>query len=152
MEVADEIVIMNKGRIEQIGTPTEIYDRPTTPFVINFVGEVNVLPSTANLFRTRRLEDTDVYIRPHDLEIQIENDGHSTKAIVKRIIPLGWEVRVELALPDNLEAIAHLSRDRFAQLNLQENQSVFVKPKNTKLFSESLAKSTKAVSEVKVAI
>jgi ABC-type sulfate/molybdate transport systems ATPase subunit len=152
MEVADEIVIMNKGRIEQIGTPTEIYDRPTTPFVINFVGEVNVLPSNAHLFRTRRLEDTDIYIRPHDLEIQIENDGHSTKAIVKRIIPLGWEVRVELALPDNLEAIAHLSRDRFAQLNLQENQSVFVKPKNTKLFSESLAKSTKAVSEVKVAI
>ncbi|MGL5804955.1 MAG: sulfate/molybdate ABC transporter ATP-binding protein [Xenococcaceae cyanobacterium] len=151
MEVADEIVIMNKGRIEQIGTPSEIYDRPATPFVMNFVGEVNVLPSTAHLFRTRRLEASDVYIRPHDLEIQLANDGQSTKAIVKRIISLGWEVRVELALPEDLDAIAHLSRDKFTQLDLQNNQTVFIKPRNTKLFPKSLANDRKVVSEVKLA-
>jgi sulfate/thiosulfate transport system ATP-binding protein len=151
MEVADEIVIMNKGRIEQIGTPSEIYDRPATPFVMNFVGEVNVLPSTAHLFRTRRLEETDVYIRPHDLEIQLANDGQSTKAIVKRIISLGWEVRVELALPEDLDVVAHLSRDKFTQLDLQNNQTVFIKPRDTKLFPESVANNHKVVSEVKVA-
>jgi sulfate/thiosulfate transport system ATP-binding protein len=136
MEVADEIVIMNKGRIEQIGTPSEIYDRPKTPFVMSFVGEVNVLPSSARLFRTSQSQATDVYIRPHDLEIQLTDDGNSTKAIVQRIIPLGWEVQVELALPDNLSAIAHLSREKFDRLDLNLEREVFVKPKNTTLFSQ----------------
>jgi sulfate/thiosulfate transport system ATP-binding protein len=136
MEVADEIVIMNKGRIEQIGTPTEIYDRPKTPFVMSFVGEVNVLPGNAPLFCSIPQRQTDVYVRPHDLEIQLANDGHSTKAIVQRIVPLGWEVQIELALPENLAAIAHLSREKFAQLDLNINQKVFIKPKNTKFFSQ----------------
>jgi sulfate/thiosulfate transport system ATP-binding protein len=143
MEVADEIVIMNKGRIEQIGTPSEIYDRPKTPFVMSFVGEVNVLPSSARLFRTSQSQETDIYIRPHDLEIQLTDDGHSTKAIVQRIIPLGWEVQVELALPDNLSAIAHLSREKFDRLDLNINREVFVKPKNTTLFSQQEVESSK---------
>jgi sulfate transport system ATP-binding protein len=148
MEVADEIVIMNKGRIEQIGTPTEIYDRPTTPFVMNFVGEVNVVPSSAHLFPIRHAEESSLYIRPHDLEIQLANDGNSTKGIVKRIIPLGWEVRVELALPDNIDVIAHLSRDKFERLDLHNNQTVFIQPKNTKLFPDALAHNDKVASEV----
>lgn len=144
MEVADEIVIMNHGRIEQIGSPAEIYDRPATPFVMSFVGEVNVLPTTARLFRHQfgyRGSNLDslqsqIFVRPHDLEIQIEADGKSTGAKIQRITHLGWEIQVELVFPDEHTVVVHLSRERFAQLNLYPNQQIFVKPRNAKLFEE----------------
>lgn len=137
MEVADEIVVMNHGRIEQMGTPAEIYDRPATPFVMGFVGEVNVLPSTARLFRSYSIQPTHVraFVRPHEFEVQTTNNGSSTEAIVKRIAHLGWEIQVELELPDNLSAIAYLSREEFAQLNLETGQNVYVKPRNAKFFA-----------------
>jgi sulfate/thiosulfate transport system ATP-binding protein len=145
MEVADEIVVMNQGRIEQVGTPAEIYDRPATPFVMKFVGEVNVLPTTAPLFRhhwqqtdlDRRFEtmDSQVFVRPHDLEVQSEADGTSTKATVERIVILGWEIQVELLLPDGHAVFVNLSREKFTQLNLRQGQQVFIKPHNTKCFS-----------------
>jgi sulfate transport system ATP-binding protein len=139
MEVADEIVVMNHGRIEQVGTPAEIYDRPATPFVMSFVGEVNVLPTTARLFRHHPHYEigSQVFVRPHDLEVQTESDGKSTGARVKRVVHLGWEIQVELALPDDLTVTVHLSREQFARLNLRSGQQVFIKPHNAKLFAES---------------
>ncbi|MBD2579242.1 sulfate/molybdate ABC transporter ATP-binding protein [Oscillatoria sp. FACHB-1406] len=137
MEVADELVVMNKGRIEQVGTPAEIYENPATPFVMSFVGEVNVLPGTASLFDGRDLPKNGerAFVRPHEFELQLDNDGQSTKAVVKRIVHLGWEIQVELELPDSLNAIAHLSRERFAHLDLEPGQFVFVKPRRTKFFA-----------------
>ncbi|MCU0536626.1 MAG: sulfate/molybdate ABC transporter ATP-binding protein [Hydrococcus sp. Prado102] len=141
MEVADVIVIMNQGAIEQIGTPAEIYDRPATPFVMSFVGEVNVLPSTARLFchLDDCANDLQAFVRPHDLEIKTSSDRNSTQARVKRIIHLGWEIQVELALADNLEAVAYLSREQFTQLNLQLGQQVFVKSHKAKFFDSRLS-------------
>jgi sulfate/thiosulfate transport system ATP-binding protein len=144
MEVADEIVIMNHGRIEQIGSPAEIYDRPATPFVMSFVGEVNILPTTADLFRhhvghkrsDRDPTQSQIFIRPHDLEIQTEANHQTTKARVQRIAHLGRETQLELALPDEHIVVVHLSRERFAQLDIQSGQQVFVKPRNAKLFEE----------------
>lgn len=146
MEVADEIVIMNKGQIEQIGTPVEIYDRPATPFVMSFVGEVNILPTTARLFSHHRhynelnhpsnTPESQVFVRPHDLEVQTEPDGIATGATVQRIVHLGWEIQAELMLPDEHLIVVYLSRERFSQLNLQLGQQVFVKPYNAKLFNE----------------
>ncbi len=146
MGVADEIVVMNNGKIEQIGTPAEIYDHPATPFVMSFIGEVNVLPSSAPLFQNNSQDviktngyhaSYAAFVRPHDLAVQTESDEVTSQAIIKRIIHLGWEIQVELILPDEQSVVAHLSREQFAELDLHINQTVFIKPRQTKFFSES---------------
>jgi sulfate transport system ATP-binding protein len=99
MEVADTIVVMNQGRIEQIGSPPEIYDHPATPFVMRFVGEVNVLDHG--------------YVRPHDLELLHEPRDSTIPVLVKRLIHLGKEVQAELQLDDGQLINAQLPRERF---------------------------------------
>jgi sulfate transport system ATP-binding protein len=98
MEVADTIVVMNQGRVEQIGSPAEIYDHPATPFVMRFVGEVN------NLDRG--------YVRPHDLELLNEPRDSTIPVLVKRLIHLGKEVQAELQLDDGQLINAQLPRER----------------------------------------
>jgi sulfate transport system ATP-binding protein len=88
MEVAEQIVVMNKGRIEQVGTAAEIYDHPATPFVMSFVGAVNVLPSQVG----------PVFIRPQDLELLQEPRPGSVPGRIHRITYLGHDVRVDLVL------------------------------------------------------
>jgi len=144
MEVSDEIVVMNKGKIEQIGTPAEIYDRPATPFVMSFIGEVNILPHHHQLSRNY-LEttpnnsegtpiETQVFVRPHDLEIELNGNGATTPATIKRLVNVGREVQAELKLPDEYLVLVNISRERFDELNLKTDQQVFVKPKNAVLF------------------
>ena len=145
MEVADEIVVMNRGQIEQIGTPSDIYERPASAFVMEFVGEVNVLPAHADLFQNHHSyielhrkgepSHSKVFVRPHDLELQTHSEGANSWAMVQRITHLGWEVQVQLALPEDIEAIAHISREKFAQLNLELDQKVFIKLRDAKLFA-----------------
>lgn len=136
MELADKIVVFNKGRVEQVGTPAEIYDQPATPFVMSFVGPVNVLPSTAGIFRLSNLESptSDVFLRPHDVVIQTVPEENAAPAKVNRIVHLGWEVQVELRFKDGQEVTAYLTRDRLNQLQLQPQQQVYVKPKHAKTF------------------
>jgi sulfate/thiosulfate transport system ATP-binding protein len=100
MEVADEIVIMNHGRIEQIGSPAEVYDRPANPFVMSFIGPVNVLSSNTELFGNSNFHKrgTELYIRPHDIDVQTSPNGNTIPAQIERIIHLGWEIQVELLL------------------------------------------------------
>lgn len=142
MAVADKIVIMNLGRIEQIGTPAEVYEHPATPFVMSFVGEVNVLPTTAPLFceLKERPSHLRAFIRPHDIEIKTSSDRNTTPARVQRIIHLGREIQLELMLPDNLRITAHLEREQFAKLDLQTGQEIFIKPKATKIFNSQLSR------------
>ncbi|MBD2104171.1 TOBE-like domain-containing protein [Leptolyngbya sp. FACHB-261] len=136
MEVADEIVVMNQGRIEQIGTPAEVYDQPATPFVMSFIGPVNVLPSDARLFRDSGLEPvhSKMFIRPHDIQVQTSANGATTPALVKRVIHLGWEIQAELSLSDGQMVTAHITREQLSELNLQPGQKVFIKPKDAKSF------------------
>lgn len=135
MEVADEIVVMNKGKVEQVGTPAEIYDHPASAFVMSFIGPVNVLPSTSRIFEGN-FESThpEVFLRPQDILVDTSPNGSSVPARVSRIIHLGWEIQAELSLDDGQVVTAHLTRDRFDQLNLQPQQRVFVKPKDAKAF------------------
>ncbi|MEC4851621.1 MAG: sulfate/molybdate ABC transporter ATP-binding protein, partial [Jaaginema sp. PMC 1079.18] len=139
MDVADIIVVMNQGRIEQVGTPEAIYDRPSSPFVMSFVGEVNVLPSTSQLFWDSHFSDyrSPVFVRPHELEIHRDRTEKTTQATVQRITRLGWEMQVELVLPNHQNIIAQLSRDRGQQLNLTPGQTVFVQPRHAIAFAES---------------
>ncbi|HEY9848788.1 MAG TPA: TOBE-like domain-containing protein [Leptolyngbyaceae cyanobacterium] len=136
MEVADEIVVTNKGRIEQVGTPAQIYDHPATPFVMSFIGPVNVLSSTSRLFSNQGIESTqsEIFLRPHDILVELQPNGSTAPARVSRLINIGWEIQAELILDDGQVLVAHLSRDRFKELNLEPQQRVYVKPKEAKSF------------------
>ena len=138
MEVSDEIVVMNKGRIEQVGSAAEIYDRPATPFVMSFIGPVNVLPRTARLFQDNRFDaaSAEVFLRPHDVMVDTYPNESKTTAIVSRIVHLGWEIEIELVLEDGQSFKAVLTREKFDQLGIQPQQLVYVKPKRAKSFGQ----------------
>ncbi|MFM8294750.1 MAG: TOBE-like domain-containing protein, partial [Microcystaceae cyanobacterium] len=119
-------------------------DHPATPFVMSFIGEVNVLPSTNQLLQPHLNNSIgngtihasySAFIRPHDLKVQTQADEDTIQAQVKRITHLGWEIQVELILPDQEMVIAHLSREQFSSLDLKIDQQVFIKPRQTKVFS-----------------
>jgi len=136
MEVSDEIVVMNKGRVEQVGTPASIYDHPASAFVMSFIGPVNVLPSSSRIFQGNGFDSAnpEMFLRPQDVIIEIDSNGSSVPARVSRLIHLGWEIQVELTLDDGQVVTAHLTRDRFDQLHLEPQQRVYVKPKDAKSF------------------
>lgn len=136
MEVSDELVVMNKGKVEQIGTPAQIYDHPATAFVMSFIGPVNVLPSTSRIFQGNGFDSAhpEMFLRPQDVVIETEQNGSTVPARVSRLIHLGWEIQAELTLDDGQVVTAHLTRERFDQLHLEPEQRVYVKPKDAKSF------------------
>jgi sulfate transport system ATP-binding protein len=135
LEVADTVVVMNQGKIEQIGSPEDVYDHPQTPFVFNFLGDVN-------LFRGRSgdalfgLENDDIgYVRPHDLEISRDPAEASIRAQLSRTHAVGPIVRLELQRLDTGERFeAHMPREAFRALGLIVGDEVFAHPKRLKIF------------------
>ena len=139
LEVADRIVVMNKGRIEQEGTPDQVYEHPANPFVLNFLGNVNLFhgrlqPSGGG----PETQSTVSYVRSHDLDIErSRQDATSLAAEVKHIQKLGPSVRVTLAIDGNSHYIeAELTRDAYQNLGLQQGESVFVRPRQVRVFVE----------------
>ena len=122
MEVADCVVVMNAGRIEQTAPPRELYDNPANEFVMSFVGPVN------------RLGDT--FIRPHDVELLLEPNGSTQEAMVQRLVHLGFEVRVELVRDDGETLSAQLTREQVEGLELQTGQIVYVRPMRQTVFAD----------------
>ena len=122
MDVADRVVVMNGGHIEQIAPPRELYDHPANEFVMSFVGPVN------------RLGDT--FIRPHDVELLLEPNGSTQEAMVQRLVHLGFEVRVELVRDDGETLSAQLTREQVEGLELQHGQIVYVRPTRQTIFSD----------------
>jgi len=120
MEVADEVVLMNRGRVEQVAGPRELYERPSNEFVMTFVGR-------ANRFG-------DAFVRPHDLELSLEPNGKTREAMIERIIHLGFEVRVELVRDDGAQLSVQLTRDEAERLELESGQIVFVHPTHETTF------------------
>ncbi|MFZ1995600.1 MAG: TOBE-like domain-containing protein [Solirubrobacteraceae bacterium] len=114
MEISDRIAVMSAGTIEQVGGPREIYDRPASDFVMGFVGPVSRLGG--------RL------VRPHDVTIALEPGDARIEAMVKRVVHLGFEVRVELELPDGSEARAQLTRSQADELELGRGDIVYARP------------------------
>ncbi len=141
MEVADEIVVMNHGKIEQVGSAAEVYDRPATPFVMSFVGAVNVISSESNFVPGYGVAPipTDIFIRPHDIQLSAEVES-SVSAEIARIIHLGWEIRVELSLDDGSIIFAHLNREQWAKLSLEVGHKVYIKSKDVKIFPQYRSK------------
>jgi sulfate transport system ATP-binding protein len=115
MEVAEQIVVMNAGRIEQAGSPRELYESPRNEFVMSFVGPVNQLGGEL--------------LRPHDIQILSGEDAApgTIEALVRRVVHLGFEVRVELTLPDGRDIWAQVTRESAQQLELEEGQILTVR-------------------------
>jgi sulfate transport system ATP-binding protein len=108
MEVADKIVVINEGHIEQIGTADEIYDHPASPFVMQFVGEVNVLEPSFH----RAGDGSPLFVRPHELELLDCPQEDSLPATVRRLTTFGRDFQVELELDDGQRLHAQLNRDQ----------------------------------------
>lgn len=122
MEVADRIVVMNEGRIEQIGTPAEIYDHPATPFVMGFVGAVNVLPAgalpVAGASQVPGGQGApSLFIRPHDVQVFAEPHPGTVPARLRRLTHLGRELQADLELATGESIQAQFPRD---QMDLRE--------------------------------
>lgn len=148
LEVADRVIVMNEGRIEQIGTPDEVYHHPASPFVYHFLGNVNLfhcrLEDGKAFFGDTQIElkneiktgakSATVYIRPHLLDIQRQAVNNSIQARVKYINAAGPVVKVELmdAAGDLIQV--ELSPERYQQLKIAKNDLVHVTPKDMKIF------------------
>jgi sulfate transport system ATP-binding protein len=115
MELADQIVVMSTGRVEQAAGPRELYEQPANEFVMTFVGEANRVGES--------------FVRPHDVEF-----GSGDRATVERVVHLGFEVRVELRLGNGEELWAQVTRDEAERLELVEGASVRVRPRRAKVF------------------
>jgi sulfate transport system ATP-binding protein len=141
LEVADRIVVMNKGRIEQAGTPDQVYEHPANPFVLNFLGNVNLFHGRTHPHDAGHQganEHAVSYVRSHDIEIErSQQDSTSLKAEIKHIQKLGPAVRITLAIDGNPEFVeAELTRDVFQTLGLQQGEQVFVRPRQVRVFVE----------------
>jgi sulfate transport system ATP-binding protein len=121
MEVADQVAVMNHGRIEQVGHPRELYEHPQTEFVMSFVGPVN------------RVDDA--WVRPHDLEVLHDPAEGADEAWIDRIVHLGFEVRIELVRSDGETLWAQVTRDRCEELELEVGQIVYVRASRERVFA-----------------
>ncbi len=163
MEIADEIVVMNHGQIEQVGPPAEVYENPASPFVMSFIGAVNVLSnvpssgvderfswkaSPSHHPQIREGRDTgEVFLRPHDIEIFTTAVDGALPAKVQRVVHLGWTIRVELMLDNAQSVTAHISREQFNNLKLQPQQAVFLRLALVRTFDHSTGESRTATSQ-----
>ena len=121
MDVSDRIVVMDRGRIEQEGGPRELYEHPANEFVMSFIGPVNRLG--------------DAYVRPHDIDILVEPEEGASRAMIERVVYLGFEVRVELVHVDGSRAWVQLPRDEAERLEVTAGQIVYARPRNAKVFA-----------------
>jgi len=152
LEVADRIVVMNQGRIEQQGTPSEVYDHPATPFVFDFLGSVNLFRgrvhngkahmASVQLQAPEHAKTNDSpavgYVRSHDIEVERTGfDESSIRAVVSHILAVGPLVRVDLALKGGGDSIeVDLARDTAERLNLQVGEEVYARPRKVRVFVE----------------
>jgi sulfate transport system ATP-binding protein len=121
LELADSIVVMNAGRVEQVAGPRTLYDEPANEFVMSFVGPVNRVDGE--------------WIRPHDVQLSHEPNGSTREAQVMRVVRLGFETRVELERDDGQRLSAQLTRDEADQLELRDGDIVYVKTRRSRTFA-----------------
>jgi sulfate transport system ATP-binding protein len=134
LEVADRVAILRGGRIEQIGTPAEIYDHPATRFVHDFLGNVNSFAAPVG----EQSVSSTAFVRPHDIRVVRELAGEATlKARVKRCNAVGPVANLELERLDTGEPFTvQLSKEQFRELRPQPGEEVFVELQNVKIFPD----------------
>jgi sulfate transport system ATP-binding protein len=152
LEIADRVVIMNEGRIEQIGTPEEVYAHPTTPFTYHFLGDVNIFhgrmengkavigPAPAD--RSEEMGSSpssrgEVFVRPHLLEISMfPVDNSSFRGKILHINPAGPFVKVELIDEWGHPIQANITHEAYRRMKLEKDMAVYVVPKEVRSFLE----------------
>jgi sulfate transport system ATP-binding protein len=150
LEVADRVVVMNEGRIEQVGTPDEVYEHPATPFVYRFLGSVNLFHGRVHEGRAEigalvldapehaKANNTpaEAYARPHEIEVlRAAGDEAAIPAILQRAIPLGPRIRLELNLEEGDQPIeAEVSREAWGALRAIPGERLFVRPRRFKVY------------------
>ena len=121
IEVAEQVVVINDGRIEQTGTPDDLYERPANPFVMGFVGPVSRLGEP--------------WVRPHDIEVLEDEADGAVQAIIERVARVGFEVRIEAALGDGTPVPILVTRQQADELELQAGQIVWLRVHLTREFA-----------------
>ena len=121
MEVADEVAVMSNGRIEQVGSPRDVYENPANEFVMSFVGEAHRLDGTL--------------VRPHHLELTLEPNGTTRNATIERIVHFGFDVRIDLIRDDDERFSVQITRDHAEELGLTSGQIVYVRPTRQTTFT-----------------
>ena len=155
LEVADRVVLMNKGKVEQIGAPDEVYNHPASPFVYGFLGNVNLFHGRVNegvldagdasLAAPDHHHARDAagvaYVRPHELDVEPFAPGHDgIVAQLRRVHAIGPLAQLELARSDDGSLIeAELPAERFERLKLQPGDQVLVRPRRVRVFLQDAA-------------
>jgi sulfate transport system ATP-binding protein len=149
LEVADRVVVMNNGQIEQIGTPDDLFHKPATQFVMEFLGQVNVFHGRVRNGKTLlkgmvldgladgQTEDklAKVYMRPHELDIKLSPNGSPhMPADVERVNPAGAVAKVTAKTLDGQQVLVDLPLDSYHQLNFREGDRVYIYPKKARVF------------------
>lgn len=114
MDVADQVVVMSNGHIEQVGSPRTVYEEPANEFVMTFVGQAHRVG--------------DAFVRPHDLEVTLEPNGSTREVMIERVVHLGFDVRVELVDGAGERLSVQTTRDQAELLELTPSQIVYVRP------------------------
>lgn len=150
LEVADQVVVMHKGRVEQIGAPEHVYHHPTSPFVCDFLGNVNLfrckirhgqayvhsVPFELHNPPPAEAQEAYVYVRPHQLDIERESSGpHCLSASIKMINAAGPNVKVELITQWGQTVHVDLSHERSRELHLIAGQTVYLSTREMKVFA-----------------
>ena len=138
MEVADRIVVMNEGRIEQVGAPDEVYDRPATPFVLKFLGDVNLFHGRAGLAPGH--DEGVSYVRPHELDIVADASEGTWAVTLAQTLTVGPNTRLEFRREEDGSYVdVELAREAYVQLRdrlrLEGGSKVFLKPRRVTRFS-----------------
>jgi len=146
LEVADRVAVMNEGQIEQIGTPQEVYDKPASKFVYNFLGNVNLFKGRvshgqvqidgASVDIAKHDSAATLYVRPHDIEISRDaSDSANIRVKVDHVSPIGPIVRLYLQRLDTGETFeSELTRDRYTQVSPKVGEELYASLANAKVF------------------
>ncbi|WP_409300090.1 sulfate/molybdate ABC transporter ATP-binding protein [Peribacillus sp. SCS-155] len=149
LDVADRIVVMNEGKIEQIGRPEDVYEHPQTPFVYDFIGSVNVFHGRLQdgklqngsfqleAFHSKQENNKEAvgYVRPHELYIFKAYEQDSLSTTINHIHLTGPIVQLELRRKDTDELLeAEITKETYEALRLEPGAVVYVKPKKLKVF------------------
>jgi sulfate transport system ATP-binding protein len=131
LEVADRIVIMNQGRIEQTGTPDEVFHHPVSEFVVTFLGNVNLFHGRAET----NGQAPRLFVRPHEIDIErFPSNSESVAARIQRIQSAGPIVRVELTSDRNGSITVEMTHERYRDLAIKTGESVYVKVRDVRVF------------------
>ena len=150
-EVADRVVVMNHGKVEQVGSPTEVFQHPANDFVMRFLGHVNVLDAQVEAGRARvgsttieipnaepQLGRGRVYVRPHEVEVGRAPNENTVPATVVRVTPLGSGLKIELVVPALGQHVrADVDWERGSALGLRDGDEVFVSLRRARVFADA---------------